>query len=482
MKLRLSTKILLRALANLILLAMLLVAFLRLQVGNELESLLLAPARDRIQAIANGVALELRSYPTDDNGERASTLLDQYSKRHGVLFYLCDNDGHRIAGPQLTLPPAVMRRLTERPPRPEDQEKKRRRVEVGDPDSPRAKKQGNKGKGMRPPGNNQVFLVSAEQDPRYWVGVRIPVTHPDGDGIIPSTLFLISSTLMGNRFYFDFRPWLLVLGSAVGLSVLCWLPFIRSLTQSIGAMSKATEQIAKGHFEIQLPKTRHDELGMLSESINSMSTQLARYVGGHKRFLGDVSHELCAPLARLQFAAGILESRATEQTAEYIADLQSELQHMSSLVNELMAFSKAGLQPEKVKLENVNLSQLVDRVLLREGQGQSNLRVKIPADLEVIAAPEFLFRGLSNLLRNAIRYASQAGPIELEARPLGPVVEIILLDQGPGLPEDENQRPVGGHGLGLQIATACVEACQGSLQFQNRKPKGLQVSIRLRAT
>lgn len=472
MKLRLSTKILLRALANLVLLGLLFVVFLRLQVGAELESLIMAPARDRIQAIANGLALEIRNVRLPEDGERVGTILDQYSKRHGLLFYLSDNNGHRIAGPELELPPPVMRRLTERPPPRETEEF-----------PPPKKKSGpGKGKGFRPPGNGQVFLITTETDPRYWVGVRIPVPHPDGESILPSTLFLISPTLLGNRFFFDYRPWLIISASAIALSVLCWLPFIRSLTSSIQALSEATRQIAKGHFEIQLPTTRHDELGLLSDSIQSMSTQLSRFVSGHKRFLGDVSHELCAPLARLQFTAGILESRTTPETVEYINDLHNELQHISSLINELMAFSKVGLQPEKVKLEHVNLSQLIGRVLSREGQGQQNLIVKVPENLEVIAAPDYLFRGLSNLLRNAIRYAGQAGPIELEVRPLGPVIEIILLDQGPGLPEDDAQRPVGGHGLGLQIATACVEACQGSLQFQNRKPKGLQVSIRLRAT
>lgn len=469
MKLRLSTQILLRALANLVLLGLLFVVFLRLQVGAELESLLMAPARDRIQAIANGLALEIRNLQLPEDTDRLTAMLDQYSKRHGLLFYLSDNEGHRIAGPELNMPPAVLRHLTERPPRPPE-------------DQPPPKKKGGKGKGFRPPGNGQIFLVTAEEDPRYWVGARIPVPHPDGESITPSTLFLISSSLLGNRFYFDYRPWLIISASAIGLSVLCWLPFIRSLTRSIQALSEATGQIAKGHFEIQLPKTRHDELGMLSDSIQSMSTQLSRFVSGHKRFLGDVSHELCAPLARLQFTAGILESRTTPDTVEYINDLHQELQHISSLINELMAFSKVGLQPEKVKLEHVNLTQLIGRVLAREGQGQQNLIVKVPENLEVIAAPDFLFRGLSNLLRNAIRYAGHAGPIELDARALGPVVEIILLDQGPGLPEDDAQRPVGGHGLGLQIATACVEACHGSLQFQNRRPKGLQVSIRLRAT
>jgi len=62
---------------------------------------------------------------------------------------------------------------------------------------------------------------------------------------------------------------------------------------------------------------------------------------GQKRFLGDVAHELCSPLARLQMATGILAEHAPKELHETVGDVRDEVQQMSTLVNELLT----NLQP-----------------------------------------------------------------------------------------------------------------------------------------
>src|SRR5437667_12570086 len=109
------------------------------------------------------------------------------------------------------------------------------------------------------------------------------------------------------------------------------------------------------------------EVGHLASSINRMSTQLAHFVKGQKRFLADVAHELCAPTARMQFALGILEQRADENTREYIADITDDVRHMSELISELLSFSKADMQPGDTEITRVVIADLVHRVLEREG-------------------------------------------------------------------------------------------------------------------
>jgi two-component system sensor histidine kinase CpxA len=107
-----------------------------------------------------------------------------------------------------------------------------------------------------------------------------------------------------------------------------------------------------------------------------------------------------------------------------------------------------------------------------------------------------LFRALSNLVRNAIRYAGQAGPILVSARSDGNETVITVADHGPGVPEESLEevfapffrlersrgRDFGGAGLGLAIVKSCVEACQGTVHAHNRQPSGLEVEIRLRAS
>ena len=95
--------------------------------------------------------------------------------------------------------------------------------------------------------------------------------------------------------------------AVVVFSVLFWLPLVRGMARSIRQVTEATARIAEGRFDIRLTAARADELGQLAQSVNQMAGRLAGFVQGQKRFLGDIAHELCSPLARTQVALGILE-------------------------------------------------------------------------------------------------------------------------------------------------------------------------------
>src|SRR2546429_274021 len=83
------------------------------------------------------------------------------------------------------------------------------------------------------------------------------------------------------------------------------------------------------------------------------ATTLAGFVKGQKRFLADIAHELCAPIARMQMALGILEQRADDKSIEYVADVKDDVQHMSELIDELLSFSKAGMQTAETDIVRV---------------------------------------------------------------------------------------------------------------------------------
>jgi two-component system sensor histidine kinase CpxA len=277
------------------------------------------------------------------------------------------------------------------------------------------------------------------------------------------------------------------------VSLICWVPLIRGLTRSISQLTRATGRIAEGHFEIELPAKRRDELGRLSASINSMAARLSGFVHGQRRFLSDIAHELSSPIARIQTALAILEQRATDTQRDYVADVQEEVAHMSGLINELLLFSKAQISGPGKELKPVNVAETVRRVLEREASDGAYIEVRVSEELEATANPDYLFRSLANLVRNAIRYAGNAGPIVISGKNGGGAVAITVADSGPGLPEAEldqvfkpfyrpefaRQRETGGVGLGLAIVRSCIEACGGKVICRNRKPTGLEVEIQL---
>ncbi|HEY2952213.1 MAG TPA: HAMP domain-containing sensor histidine kinase, partial [Verrucomicrobiae bacterium] len=240
---------------------------------------------------------------------------------------------------------------------------------------------------------------------------------------------------------------------------------------------------------------RSDELGRLGAAIDHLAARLAGFVTGQKRFLGDTAHELCSPIARMHVALGILEQRADEKQRPYVDDVREEVQHMSSLVNELLSFSKASLGAATIQLQPVPVLAIVDEVIRRETTPASDLKAEVPDDLAAMAEPELLKRALANLVRNALRYAGHAGRITIAARLHEGRVALTVSDAGPGVPEPHlaqlfdpfyrvdtaRARETGGVGLGLTIVKSCVEACGGTVSCRNLKPTGFEAEITLAA-
>ena len=167
---------------------------------------------------------------------------------------------------------------------------------------------------------------------------------------------------------------------------------------------------------------------------------------------------------------------------------------MSTLVNELLVFAKAGMQPRDVALADVALAPLAQGALGREDPAH-RVTLNVPPEIRVRADADLLSRALANLVRNALRYGGDIGPIALTALRENDRVVIRVEDEGPGVapealdrlgepffrPESARTRELGGVGLGLSIVRNSVAACGGEVRFSNREPRGFRAEIRLAA-
>jgi len=287
--------------------------------------------------------------------------------------------------------------------------------------------------------------------------------------------------------------WLLFAVLVITLSALLWWPFIWGITRTVVRVTAATHDIAAGRFETRVGTRRNDELGRLADSVNRMAERLQSYVSGQKQFLADVAHEVTSPLARMQMGLGILESRLGEDAQHSLHDVQEEAQQMSRLLNELLLFSRAGMEAERGPLAAVELRPLLLQALQHEDPRQ-RLRADIVAGVRAMARPDLLQRAVANLVRNALRYAGDA-PVELSVARGGQAIHILVRDRGPGVPEAalarlgepfyrpevSRDRDSGGTGLGLAIVKRCVEACGGGVVFRNREGGGFEAEIWLEA-
>lgn len=502
----------------LLLLAAFFVVF-RMQFHLGFDSFLASQANQRVRALSQVVIRELQESPTN----RVDDILIRFSEAYEIELYVFNATGSQLSGSPTTLPREISRELRRgagtgrRGNPPGEQSRPRDEPPFGaepppnrppndrpelqpEPRGPGAGPQGGWRSGLRrqnadvPRRLGRGFFLKSTQPTRYWAGSFFFSRHRDGR-TEPHVLLIASDSISGGGLFFDFRPWIVAGSGGLILSVLLWLPFVRSITRSVRQMTHATERISVGQFNAKVSAQRSDELGELAEAINSMSGRLEGFVSGQRRFLGDIAHELCSPLARIQTALGILEQRANENEQSYVKDLQEEAQHMSELVAELLSFSKASLDRSKVKLEPTHLWKVISDAVRREQESAVEIQQEIPKELNVLANPELLQRAVANLLRNAIRYASQSGAITVKAMQQGASVILEVSDHGPGVPEesigqlfdpfyrvDESRtRDTGGVGLGMTIVKTCVESCQGTVTASNRPEGGLVVQIRLKS-
>jgi two-component system, OmpR family, sensor histidine kinase KdpD len=109
----------------------------------------------------------------------------------------------------------------------------------------------------------------------------------------------------------------------------------------------------------------------------------------------------------------------------------------------------------------------------------------------VLADPALLERAIANLVENALRHSPPGGKVRVEADRADDVVELRIVDRGPGIPERERERVFRpfqrlsdsgpeGTGLGLAIARGFIEAMGGTLTIDDTPGGGTTVAIRLR--
>ena len=482
----------------LLLLALNLALLLALFVGASGRSgggwslLLSQPVRDRLFAIGQEIGRDLSS---QQQGEWPATLTE-YGTRFGVRFDCCRAFDGPMSGPPPRYSPDDPRggmpppqfgpeprggfggRLDERP-----EARPNERFDDRSPPPPDDRS---------PSARISIRSVSAGYE------IALPSMIGEREARRPTSLVATAPGLISLLRFLGLQHWLMLAALGIVLSVLLWLPFLFSLTRAIQRIRDVTTRIAEGRFGARVDLRSHDELGQLSESVNRMAMRLQRLTEDQRLFLADVAHEVTSPLSRLQIGLGILESRASEADRRLIDDLHEDAEQMSDLLREVLLFSRADIEfAQRSQPERFKLSELFANIVQRDGL-RDRIAIGIDDDVELQSYRAFLIRALSNLIRNALRYAGESGPIELrststlrEGR-----VEIAVLDRGPGVPEDallrlgdpffrpegSRSRDSGGFGLGLAIVRRCAHACGGEVRFRNREGGGFEARLILPRT
>ncbi len=469
---------------NLAFIAGVLGIFFAAQSQMDLESFLGRQVRDRMRIAGNLIAHELGK--TSFN--QWPDVLLRYSEIYQIDFIVVINPNQIVSPEEIIIPPKVMtaiedsRAFRDRPKRGLGKQNHQEKLSESD--------ESEQSRRFSP------RLMIRTQDPtKYWAGIIIPVHLQRHGPPRPAMLLAVSDSITGKGFFFDPAPWISATVLVLLLSVLFWIPLVRKITKPLERMTKATEKIAMGRFDVKIHAPGSDEIGRLGRAINHMTSRLSGYVNGQKRFLGDVAHELGSPIARIQLGLAILEQMVDKNSRGRLRDVSEDVTHMSNLVNELLSFSRAEMMPKEIKLLKTNLLKVVQKAVDREKQKGIDIIIDVPHEMTVYAAPELLTRALANLIRNAVRYAGHYGPIKVSAAKHAGNIIIDVVDSGPGVADEfldklfepfyrtepSRKRESGGVGLGMAIVKTCIETCKGSVTAKNLKPSGFAVTIILPA-
>ena len=282
-----------------------------------------------------------------------------------------------------------------------------------------------------------------------------------------------------------------LLASLIFAALLAWY-----FSKPIRHLRSAFEAMVSGNMEVRLGPVmgkRRDELADLGRNFDRMASHLNALIDGQRRLLHDVSHELRSPLARLQAAIGLARQQP-EKLDSSLARIERESERMDRLVGELLTLSRLEAGVMGVE-EAVNVDELVSEVAAdaRFEAESSGRKVDFSGCGEVCVKgrPELLHRALENVMRNALRHTPEGGKVTVEVHldADGNALRLAVLDQGPGVPEQElgtifepffrggGSKYADGHGLGLAIAQRVIEAHGGTIRASNRMDGGLCVEI-----
>jgi two-component system sensor histidine kinase KdpD len=204
--------------------------------------------------------------------------------------------------------------------------------------------------------------------------------------------------------------------------------------------------------------------------------------------LTSISHDLGTPLASIIGAASSLKSVGEryggEEREQLTSTILEEAERLNRFVGNLLDMTKLESGAIAPKQEMIDLGEIVGTALQRAGKVLANHRVKVDlgGDLPMLRLDFVLFEQvLFNLLDNAAKYAPAQSTIELRARRRDSVVELHVLDEGDGIPQDqverifdkfhrvaEGDRKRPGTGLGLAICRGFVTAMGGTIRARNR--------------
>jgi signal transduction histidine kinase len=249
----------------------------------------------------------------------------------------------------------------------------------------------------------------------------------------------------------------------------------------VEAIRSEVSTIGEGELHRRVPEPpTDDEVGRLARTMNAMLARLDDAADRQRRFVSDASHELQSPLTSLR--ARLEVNLASVKEPDWRADEQDsllEIIEMQRLVDNLLTLARLDARVSSPHLALVEIDDLVQQEAMRlRARGNVAVDVHQVSAGQVLGDIDQLRRALRNVLDNAERYATRQ--VSASVHDCGETVEVRIIDDGPGIPDDDRERIFerfariddartrdgSSTGLGLAIAREILIAHGGAIEVE----------------
>ena len=233
---------------------------------------------------------------------------------------------------------------------------------------------------------------------------------------------------------------------------------------------------------------RRDEIGILARDLQAAARALWARIDANERFAADVAHELKNPLTSVRSAIETLRRvENVEQQRRLLSIIANDAVRMDRLITDIADSSRVDAELSRVIAEPVDIAPILG-VLVElhntiRAPNEAEMVLEAPDHLVAMGVEDRLVQVFRNLLGNALSFSPEGGHVWLRARAAGPEVEVVVEDEGPGIPEARlegifdrfySERPTGERfgqhsGLGLSISRQIIEGLRGRISAENRR-------------
>ena len=268
----------------------------------------------------------------------------------------------------------------------------------------------------------------------------------------------------------------------------------------VEVINRATREIRRGDLTRRIPLAgTNDEFDRLATNINAMLDGIQDLTDGLRRVSQDIAHDMRTPLTRVRqkLDLAITNAKSGNGNGKILTSTVEDIDTLLEAFNALLRIAQIQSGTRRAGFQAFDLSETLKHLFgdyesVAEDSGR-HISAELEDAITLVGDKPLIVQMMVNLIENAIRHTPEGTAIVLRLNEAPGRIEIMLADNGPGIPEAERERVfrrfyrrdasrhTPGSGLGLSLVTAVAELHNIELRLDDNQP-GLRVTLSFRPT